>query len=190
MLQGVVSLAAQSIIGHLPVDVPHVGVVGEIVAQFWEYVNQCSHLEAAGLGVCDLVLRPAGNETNVVAHLEEVAGRLRMARGGQGGPRDLTSQAHGLVLREPDGVTPLEVALPPSSLSGPSKMQVSAAARNGVQRGFQLALTTVLSHFPELEVELDLLESSNNADLSCDEMETLWTRTVTPAFYNNKILSN
>jgi hypothetical protein len=40
-----------------------------------------------------------------------------------------------------------------------------------------LALTTVLSHLPELEVELDLLGPSYNADLSCDEMETLWTRT-------------
>jgi hypothetical protein len=34
-----------------------------------------------------------------------------------GGPRDLTSRAHGLVLREPNGVPPLAVALFPSSLS-------------------------------------------------------------------------
>jgi hypothetical protein len=43
--------------------------------------------------------------------------------------------------------------------------------------GGGLALTAVLSHFPELEIELDLLGSGSNADLSCDEMETLWTRT-------------
>jgi hypothetical protein len=56
-------------------------------------------------------------------------------------------------------VPPLAVALPKSSLSGPSKMPVSAAALNGVQWGVQLALTAVLLHFPELEVELDLLGS-------------------------------
>jgi hypothetical protein len=43
--------------------------------------------------------------------------------------------------------------------------------------GAQLALTIVLSHLLELEVELGLLGSSYNTDLSCDEMETLWTRT-------------
>jgi hypothetical protein len=51
------------------------------------------------------------------------------------GPGDLTSRAHGLVLREPDGVPPLAVALSPSSLSGPFEMQVSAVALNGVQWG-------------------------------------------------------
>jgi hypothetical protein len=38
-------------------------------------------------------------------------------------------------------------------------------------------MTAVLLHIPELEVELDLLGSSYNANLSCDEMETLWTWT-------------
>jgi hypothetical protein len=33
-LWAVVSLPAQSILGHLPVDVPQAGVVGEIVVQF------------------------------------------------------------------------------------------------------------------------------------------------------------
>jgi hypothetical protein len=47
----------------------------------------------------------------------------------------------------------------------------------GFSGGGGLALAAVLSHFPELEVELDLLGSSYNANLSCDEMETLWTQT-------------
>jgi hypothetical protein len=98
-----------------------------------------------------------------------------MARGGQGSPGNLTSRAHGLVLREHDGVPPLAVALPPSSLSGPSETQVSTAAVNGVRWGVRLVLATDLSHFPELEVELDLLGSCYNTDHSCDEMETPWT---------------
>jgi hypothetical protein len=82
VLWAAVSLAAQSIIGHLPVDIPQVGAVGEIVARFWEYADRCLRLEAAGLGVYDLVLGSVGDKTNVPAHLEEVVGRLRMARGG------------------------------------------------------------------------------------------------------------
>jgi hypothetical protein len=70
-----------------------VGVVGDIVAQFWEYVDWCSRLEAASLGVCDLVLGPAGDKENMATHLEEVAGRLRMAQGGHETTGDLTSQA-------------------------------------------------------------------------------------------------
>jgi hypothetical protein len=35
-------------------------------------------------------------------------------------------------------------------------------------------LTTTLSHFPELEVQLDLLGSGYNSDLASDEMEALW----------------
>jgi hypothetical protein len=42
--------------------------------------------------------------------------------------------------------------------------------------GPRLALTTVLSHFPELEFTLELLGSEYNANLTSDEMETLWTR--------------
>jgi hypothetical protein len=68
----------------------------------------------------------------VAARLEEVTGRLRMARGGQGAHGDLTSQARGLVLREADGAPPLAVALSPSSLLGPSEMQVSVASLNRV----------------------------------------------------------
>jgi hypothetical protein len=34
---------------------------------------------------------------------------------------------------------------------------------------------TALSHFLELEVELDLLGSSYNADMMSDQMEALWS---------------
>jgi hypothetical protein len=43
--------------------------------------------------------------------------------------------------------------------------------------GGRLALAAILSHFPDLEVELDLPGSGYNADLRSDEMEILWTQT-------------
>jgi hypothetical protein len=48
-----------------------------------------------------------------------------------------------------------------------------AMSINGVQWGTQLALTTTLSYFLELEVELDLLGSGYNVDPTSDEMEAL-----------------
>jgi hypothetical protein len=53
-----VSLATQSILGHLPVDAFHAGVVGEMVARFWERAEWCLHLEISGSKVYDLVLGP------------------------------------------------------------------------------------------------------------------------------------
>jgi hypothetical protein len=73
-LRATVSLAAQSIIGHLLIDIPQVGVVGEIVALFQEYANRCSCLKATGVGVYDLVLGPTGDRTDMAAHLEEIIG--------------------------------------------------------------------------------------------------------------------
>jgi hypothetical protein len=86
-----VPLAAQSILRRLPIDTPHSGVVGEIVVRFQERADWCSHLKAIDREIYDLVLRPARNQTLLVACLEEVAGRLRVTRGEQGGPEGLAS---------------------------------------------------------------------------------------------------
>jgi hypothetical protein len=40
-----------------------------------------------------------------------------------------------------------------------------------------MPLTAILSHFLELELELDLLGSGYNANLTKDEMEVFWTQT-------------
>jgi hypothetical protein len=69
-----VSLAAQSILGHLPIDVPQAGVVGEIVVRFQEQASWCSRLKVAGQEICDLVLGSTGEQTCLVAHLEEGTG--------------------------------------------------------------------------------------------------------------------
>jgi hypothetical protein len=50
---------------------------------------------------------------------------------------------------------------------------VVAADTNRVHWGERLALTTVMSQF----LDLELLGSTYNADLTKDEMEVFWTRT-------------
>jgi hypothetical protein len=65
--------------------------------------------------------------------------------------------------------------LSPSGSLELTEGRVDAAAVNRVQWGNWLVLTIVLSYFTKLELELDLLGSGYNADLTRDEMEVLWT---------------
>jgi hypothetical protein len=51
---------------------------------------------------------------------------------------------------------------------------INATATIGVQWGVRSTLVIVLSHFPELESELELLESGWGADLSDDQADALW----------------
>jgi hypothetical protein len=71
-----VSLAVESILWRLPIDVSQVGVVGEMVARFQKSVEWCSHLEASCSRVCDLILGLADGRAHLVACLEEVAEQL------------------------------------------------------------------------------------------------------------------
>jgi hypothetical protein len=75
-LWGVVSLAAQSILGCLPIDTFQVGVVGEMVARFQERAEWCSHLEASDSSVGDLFLWPADGRAHLVTCLEEAATQI------------------------------------------------------------------------------------------------------------------
>jgi hypothetical protein len=64
-----------------------------------------------------------------------------------------------MVLEATVEVPPLQVALSLSSSPELTEAQVD----------------TALSHLLELEVELDLLGSSYNADMMSDQMEALWS---------------
>jgi hypothetical protein len=55
--------------------------------------------------------------------------------------------------------------------------RADATDANRVHYWACLVLTTILSHFPELDIKLELLGSEYNTDLTKDEMEVFWTRT-------------
>jgi hypothetical protein len=92
------SLAAQSILGHLPLDTSQAGVIGEMVIQFQERAEWCSPLDAASLEVSDLVLRPVDGQAHRVACLEEAIVRLRVMRDEQGGLLGSVTWAHDSTL--------------------------------------------------------------------------------------------
>jgi hypothetical protein len=77
MLSVVMTLAAQSMPGCLPVNVSHAGVVGEMVAKFQEQTKWCSCLKTFGLRVCNLVLRSADDRVHQVTRLEEAIRQLQ-----------------------------------------------------------------------------------------------------------------
>jgi hypothetical protein len=52
--------------------------------------------------------------------------------------------------------------------------QINTAAANGVRWWTRSALVAILSHFPELEPELDLLGSGRDAKLSDDQVGAPW----------------
>jgi hypothetical protein len=134
-LWAVVSLAAQSILERLPVDAPQAGVVGDIVVWSRERVDWYSRLEAAGQEICDLVLGLAGDQTRLVAHLEEAAGRLRVMQGDQGGLEGSAPRACASALGAAGEVPPLAVALSPSMSLELTESRVDVTAVNGVQWG-------------------------------------------------------
>jgi hypothetical protein len=134
-LWAVVSLAAQSILERLPVDAPQAGVVGDIVVWSRERVDWYSRLEAAGQEICDLVLGLAGDQTRLIAHLEEATGRLRVMRGDQGGLEGSAPWACAPALGAAGEVPPLAVALSPSMSLELTESRVDVTAVNGVQWG-------------------------------------------------------
>jgi hypothetical protein len=52
--------------------------------------------------------------------------------------------------------------------------RINTAAANGVWWGSRPAFVTALSHLTELKSELELLGSGRDADLSDNQVDTLW----------------
>jgi hypothetical protein len=127
------------------------------------------------LPVCDLVPGPVEDRVHLAARLEEAAGQLQVTQDEHQALQNLASQVRDLVLERSGEAISLAVVL--FSTVNPIEGCVDAAATNRVHLGAWLALTTVLSHFPELELELELLGFGYNADLMKDEMEVFFIST-------------
>jgi hypothetical protein len=72
-----------------------------------------------------------------------------------------------LVLGEAGGLSSLATSL--SMVVEKVENWINTTATNGVQWGSRSALVIILSHFPELKSELELLGSRWNVDLSDDQ---------------------
>jgi hypothetical protein len=77
-----------------------------------------------------------------------------------------------LILGDASGSSSLTMSL--SMAAEEVEKRVNVAATNGVRWGTRSTLVAALSHFPELEPELELLGSERDADLSDGQTDALW----------------
>jgi hypothetical protein len=81
-----------------------------------------------------------------------------------------------MVLKGSDETSSLAASL--SSAVDLIEGRIDATISNGVHWGARLALTTALSHFPELKPDLELLGPGHNANVMEGQLDALctWTR--------------
>jgi hypothetical protein len=136
-------------------------------------------LEWHGTRICDLLLGPPPNRAHLADSLDKASRLLgvELAMRWEVGLeledlRTLATQVWDLVLDNADGPSSLAASL--SIVAEFLEGQVDATTANGVHWGTRLALDAALSHFPELEAELELLGSRRNVALMEDRVDALW----------------
>jgi prophage DNA circulation protein len=85
------------------------------------------------------------------------------------------TQVQNMVLGGPTGMSSLVASL--SSAAELIKGCINIVAANLVHWGTGSVLASTLSHFLQLETELELLGRRHKADLMKDQVDALWTKT-------------
>jgi hypothetical protein len=180
-LRAAVSSATGSVLGRSPAETSRVEVMEELVAKFWRLEEMCSWLEQPNARICDLLLGPPLNQARCADYLDEAVGRLQeelVARREVNAELEAlqtsAEQVRDLVLGNIDELSSLAASL--SAVVELLEGLVDTTAANGVRWVTRSALVAALSHFLELETELELLMSGHNADLIGDQAYALWTR--------------
>jgi hypothetical protein len=129
--------------------------------------------------ICDLILGPPTGRVRLVDHLEEAVERPQVeqveADTELEGMWSDTAWIQDLVLGGPIRTSSLATSL--FLAMGLIEDDVNAMTTNGVRWGTRSVLATALLHFPELEVELELLGSWRNVDMIGGLVDALWSQT-------------
>jgi hypothetical protein len=130
--------------------------------------------------ICDLLLGQPPSQARLADRLDEAAGELRAELVAHWEADVELEAMQTLVLRVRDLV--LNNTDAPSFLAASLSMvveliegRINTVASSGVRQGTQSVLVAALSHFPELNSELELLGSRCNADLREDQADSLRT---------------
>jgi hypothetical protein len=155
-------------------------VMEEMLAEFQEQVERCLRLEGFGMRICDLILGPPFGWVQLVDHLEEAIGRLQMEPAGHREANaelealwNSTSRVRGLVLGRSIRMSSLSMTV--SSAMELIEGHIDIVADNGVWWQTRSTLATTLSHFLELQTELELPRSGHNVNLMERQVDALWT---------------
>jgi hypothetical protein len=71
VLRAAVSSITWSVLGRFPSEAFRVEVVDEMLADFWEQAEWCSHRKNSGMRVCDPILGPPSGRVRLANCLEE-----------------------------------------------------------------------------------------------------------------------
>jgi hypothetical protein len=181
-----VSSTVESVLGRSLKNIARVEIVGKMVAELHRVEGHLSKLERPTTKICDLLLEPPPSRAWLANHLEEAVGRLRVELDAQreaeaklDALQSSTVQVRGLVLGDADGSSTQATSM--SAVAELLKGQIYTTAANGVHWGFCSMLVAVVSHFLELDADLEVLGSGHSMGLTEDEVDILWSRVRTAA---------
>jgi hypothetical protein len=125
--------------------------------------------------ICNLLLGPSPSQACWADQLEDVAGRLEVAmarRHWANAELEALWASAALVWDCVLGDTSESSSLAASlaRVVEEDENRINTAVANGVRWGTRFALVAVLSHFPELEPNLELFRSGQDTDLSDDAL--------------------
>jgi hypothetical protein len=90
-----------------------------------------------------------------------------------------TTRVWGLVLGDADGSSTQVTSM--SMVAELLEGQIDTAVANGVRWGSSSTLVAAVSHFSELNVDLEVLKSGCSTGLTEDEVDALWSQVRTTA---------
>jgi hypothetical protein len=178
-LQMAVSSAMEFVLEHSLDETFRVEVVDELIAKIWKLEEWRSRLERSGVRICDLLVGSPSGPAQLAYHLDEAAGQLgaELAKWREVDIEleDLqisAARVQDLMLDREDGSSSLTASL--SIAAELLEGLVDVVTTNKVRWGTRSALVDTLSHFPELEAELEILRFGRNTALMEDQVDALW----------------
>jgi hypothetical protein len=131
--------------------------------------------------ICDLLLGPPPGQAQLVDHLDEAVGQLRVklaawweADAELEALRTSTEWVWDLVLGGADGLPSVAVSM--SAAAELLEGWIDAATANEVRWGTRSTWVATVSHVSELETKMEVLGSRRSTCLIEDEANALWTR--------------
>jgi hypothetical protein len=131
-------------------------------------VGRRSKLEWSAARTYDLLLRPLLGRAWLADRLGREAEAELQALW------SLVAQVRGLVLDDADGPSSFFTSVYTTIERLKSRIDIAVASR--VRWGSRSALAITVSHFPKLDINLEVLGSRRSARLTQDEVDALWSR--------------
>jgi hypothetical protein len=180
----VVSSTAELVLGRSPNKTAHPKVVSELATKFQNVEGHRSELKWHAARICDLLLGPQPDRAWLADLLDEVVGQLseelaawREVEAELEALRSSVAQVQDLVLGDVDVSSLLVTSM--FAVAERLEGRIEATTANGVHWGSRSALGATVSHFSELDTDLEVLGSGCNTGLIEDEEDTLWSRVRT-----------